>query len=347
MILPLSDLHVRLHKGIRSRHLLHPKQRILVAVSGGQDSLCLLQLLSDLASRWQWQLHVLHCDHRWSDDETRCAQFLAEWIPATYGIPCQVATATNITRHEDGARRWRYQQLQDWAEHWGCTAIVTAHTGTDKAETFLLHLMRGSGSQGLTSLTWQRPLTRDPQGGSIMLVRPMLQIWRQETGSFCQQHALPVWPDQSNDNLRYARNRLRHTVMPLLREHFNPQVEQALWRAADLIEAEHNWIQAQATALWPQIFERDPPRLHQSRLASQPLPLQRACLYRFLAELLPHTPRFEQVEEAHRLLNAPPRTRTGSLGCHLWLEVREGYITACNSSITTPSGSAKNATSNT
>jgi tRNA(Ile)-lysidine synthase len=315
---PLSDFHARIHTGIRQRGLLRRGEPLLLAVSGGQDSLCLLQVLVDLAPRWDWRLSVLHCNHRWSEDESRCAAFLADWIPQTYGILCQVATAEQIQTQEAAARAWRYQQLRHWAKVWGCTAVVTGHTGTDKAESLLLHLLRGSGAQGLSTLHWQRPLHGgDPE---LRLVRPLLEVWRQETAAFCQEHQLPVWADQSNSNLRYARNRLRHQVMPLLREHFNPQVERALCQTADLLAADHSWILAQVDQLWPQIYQPDPPRLDRRILKQQPLALQRACLCRLLSQHLPHQLKFEQVEAVQQLVAGPNRSKTSSLGSGFYAE---------------------------
>lgn len=316
--IPLSDFHARIHIGIRQRGLLRRSEPLLLAVSGGQDSLCLLQVMVDLAPRWDWRLSVLHCNHRWSEDESDCAAFLADWIPQTYGIPCQVATVEQVQTQEAAARAWRYQQLRHWAKAWGCTAIVTGHTGTDRAESLLLHLFRGSGAQGLSTLPWQRPLTGgDPD---LRLVRPLLEVWRQETAAFCQSHHLPVWSDQSNSNLHYARNRLRHQVMPSLREHFNPQVEQALCQTADLLAAEQDWIREQVNQLWPQIYLPDPPRLNRRVLRQQPLALQRACLYRLLSSHLPHQPSFDHIEEVQRLVAGPNRSKTSSLGSGFYAE---------------------------
>ncbi len=338
---PLTDLHARIHTGIRSRHLLARQQKLLVAVSGGQDSLCLLQLCVDLAPRWDWQLFVLHCNHRWSDDETRCAEFLADWIPQTYGIPCQIATAATIHRQEAQARHWRYQQLGHWAQVWDCEAIVMGHTGTDKAETLLLHLLRGSGSQGLSGMSWQRPLSPTPSTSPFnpTVVRPLLEVWRHETAAFCRAHQLPVWPDQSNEDPSFARNRLRQEVMPLLQQHFNPQVEQALCRTADLLTAEHDYLLAQANQLWPQVYQPDPPRLHRPQLQGQALALQRECVYRLLCEGLARQPRFDQVESVLNLVSAPQRSRTESLGSGLWAEVQGTEIILRGLTVPSPTGS--------
>lgn len=299
-------------------------QRLLLAVSGGQDSLCLLQVLRDLAPRWQWQLFVLHCDHRWTPDETECARFLATWI-RQQGLPCQVETADPITLDEQRARQWRYQMLADWATRWDCHAVVTGHTGSDQAETFLFNLLRGSGSQGLISLDWQRPLDQS-RPTSAKLVRPLLGVWRQETAEFCQHYHLPVWPDRSNQDLTHARNRIRQELIPYLQTHFNPQVEEALTRTAAILQAEHAWLDAQAQQLWPQIYQKDPPRLQRVLMRQQALALQRQLLHRFLNQHLPRAPQFEQVEHLQRLLWAPRRSRTPTFPGGSWAEVEQDWI---------------------
>lgn len=99
----LSPLHLRVQCAIRERQLLRPGQRLLVAFSGGQDSFCLLQILRDLQRRWNWQIFVLHCNHRWSEDETTCACFLQEWLQQQ-GLPHAIETADPIRWDEAGAK---------------------------------------------------------------------------------------------------------------------------------------------------------------------------------------------------------------------------------------------------
>lgn len=320
----LSDLHLRVQTQIRQRQLFTPQHRLLIAVSGGQDSLCLVKILADLAPRWGWELFVLHCDHRWTPDETRCAQFIHRWVIDQLHLPCEVVTAETVTLDEDRARRWRYQQLGTWADRWGCSSIVTGHTGSDLAETFLFNLLRGTGPTGLSSLDWRRPLLHpDP---IPELIRPLLCLWRHETARCCQEHDLPVWPDLTNQDLDHPRNRIRQQLIPYLTAHFNPQAEQALVRTASILAAEHQVIEELTTQLWPQIVLGDPPRIDRYRLRQQPLALQRWLIFTFLTQHLPRTPRFEQVEQAVQLLTAPRRSRTPPYAGGNWLEVVEDQI---------------------
>ncbi len=315
----LSPLHLRVQGAIRQHHLFQPGQRLLIAFSGGQDSFCLLKILQDLQPRWGWSLFVLHCNHRWSQDETDCAQFLQKWLQQQ-GLPHALESADPIRWDEAGARAWRYQQLGKWAQRWECSAVVTGHTASDRAETFLFNLLRGTGVAGLTSLDWQRPLdAQDPN--SPRLVRPLLGVFRQETAQFCQAYSLPVWPDRSNQDLAHARNRLRLEVIPYLQKHFNPQVELALNRAASLLEAEHELVLAASNHLWPLVYRSHPPRLWRDPLRQAPLAVQRQILFQFLAARLPHHPTFTQVENGIRLLSMGRGNRTPPYPGGGWLQV--------------------------
>ena len=200
--MPWTPLHSQLHQCLIDRQLLPTGANILLAVSGGQDSLCLGQLLRDLQSRWQWQLAIAHCDHGWVQDigiAERVAQVTARWM-----LPFHCETTANLPETEAAAREWRYQALLRIAQTTGSNYLVTAHTQTDRAETLLYNLVRGAGADGLCAMSWQRQLTPE-----ISLIRPLLAVNRAQTGEFCQEYLLPVWEDAYNQNLKYARNRLR------------------------------------------------------------------------------------------------------------------------------------------
>lgn len=318
----LTPLHVRIRTCIQQRNLLPDRDRILIAVSGGQDSLCLLKVLFDLAPRHQWELFVLHCNHRWSDRETEGAKFVQSLVREQFQLPCEVATAEVVTPDENRSRQWRYGELARWAEHWGCQRVVTGHTRSDRAETFLYNLMRGTGVQGLTSLDWSRPLdeTRSP---TVRLVRPLLEVSREETGQFCTKHQLPVWNDDFNGDLNHPRNRMRHEVIPYLKQYFNPQVDLALHRTSLTLHAESEYLQQQTDRLWTQVYAPEPPRLQVAPLCPAHIALQRRIVRRYLQHVLPYAPTFEVIESVRSLLHAPQRSRTSTLRGGFW-GIREG-----------------------
>ncbi|MBD2560121.1 MULTISPECIES: tRNA lysidine(34) synthetase TilS [Nostoc] len=309
-----TPLHAKIHRTIRSRHLFERNQRLLIAVSGGQDSLCLIKLLLDLQSKWEWDLGIAHCDHRWRSDSEANAHHV-ENLAKTWDISFYLETANEPINSEAAARDWRYQALSAIAQTNNYQYIVTGHTASDRAETLLYNLIRGTGADGLQALTWQRPLTT-----SIMLVRPLLEITRSQTEQFCQEFKLPIWEDSTNQDLQYARNRIRQELIPYLRENFNPQVESALAQTAELLQAEVEYLEKAAQQFREKAMdighEEDsliapfPLRLNRRVLQKAPLALQRRVMRQVLQQILTDAPSFEHIEKLTALIIAPNRSQT-------------------------------------
>ncbi|MEG4966444.1 tRNA lysidine(34) synthetase TilS [Microcoleus sp. B6-A1] len=152
-----THLHAQVHRTLLQRQILPSNQRLLVAVSGGQDSLCLIKLLLDLQPKWGWNLAIAHCDHRWRSDSQASANHV-ELLAKNWGISYYLETASDISKTEAAARQWRYEALTEIAIAHNYPYIVTGHTASDRAETLLYNLIRGSGADGLSALTWTRPL---------------------------------------------------------------------------------------------------------------------------------------------------------------------------------------------
>lgn len=281
-----THLHAQVHRTLLYRQILPSNQRLLVAVSGGQDSLCLIKLLLDLQPKWGWNLAIVHCDHRWRSDSQASANHV-EQLARNWGISYYLETASDIPKTEAAARKWRYQALTEIAIAHNYPYIVTGHTASDRAETLLYNLIRGSGADGLSALTWTRPLldfrlpildfrlgnsaenpnsqisadfkleNQDENSQSkiqnlkskIYLVRPLLEITRLQTGQFCQEQELPIWEDSTNQDLQYTRNRIRSELLPYLETHFNPKAQQALAQTAELLRADVEYLELAASDL--------------------------------------------------------------------------------------------------
>lgn len=328
-----TPLHARIHQTLRSRQLVERGQRLLMAVSGGQDSLCLAQLLIDLQPKWDWQLAIAHCDHGWRLDSTANAQHVAR-LAHNWQLPYYQRTAVTSPASEAAARQWRYQALTDIAIEQNYAAVLTGHTASDRAETLLYNLMRGSGADGLQALTWRRPLEASSE---CVLIRPLLGVTRAETAQLCQSRGLQVWEDSTNADPRYARNRIRLEVLPYLAQHFNPQVELNLAQTAELLRAEVEYLDQAVQTLWENALEpceetpesHDKLRLHRSTLQAAPLALQRRLMRRLLQTVLPQQPQFEHIEKLVALIAAPNRSRTdpfpgGAIAevVGAWIEIR-------------------------
>ncbi len=312
-------IHARLHQTLRQRELLKPGSRVLVAVSGGQDSLSLIKLLWDLQPKWDWDLAIAHCDHGWSSDQGIAEH--VEKITTCFGIPFYLKSTQNLEETEAAARKWRYQTLVEIATEYRFSHIVTGHTASDRAETLLYNLIRGSGTDGMQSLTWQRYLTSE-----IELIRPILNITREETGKFCQQFQLPIWLDAANDNLKYARNRIRKELLPYIKTNFNPKVETLLAQTAELLHDEVDYLNFRANQILQEALTEDGKGLNRHLINTFHISLQRRIMRQFLQKLLPIAPNFEQIEAVTKLINAPNKTRTSTLPGKLSAEVQDNYI---------------------
>ena len=299
-----TSLHTKLHKTLLQRSLLPSKARVLVAVSGGQDSLCLGKLLLDLRSKWAWQLAIAHCDHQWVTDEG-LAQRVGE-VAQSWNLPLYLKTAKNLKETEAAARRWRYQALTEIAQAHDFAYIVTGHTKSDRAETLLYNLIRGAGADGLAALTWQRSLTP-----TISLVRPILELYRRETLEFCQQFELPIWFDVVNQSDRYARNRIRGELIPYLQDRFNPQVENSLAQTAEILRADVEYLEITAKKLLESAAIEN--RLNRLDFRQAPLAIQRRAIRQFLPTVMSRQPNFEQIEAVVNLMTAPNKSRTSTL----------------------------------
>lgn len=304
-----SPLHAQVHQKLRQTGWIPPAATLVVAVSGGQDSLCLLKLLIDLQSKWRWQLAVLHCDHRWREDSAANAEFVRA-LCDRWQISCQVVRAESAPRTEAEARQWRYQTLEAAAIAHHAAHVITGHTATDRAETLLYNLMRGSGADGLQALVWQRPLS--PAAAHIHLVRPLLGTSRDETGAFCQAFQLPVWEDSTNCDRTYARNRIRLDLIPYLSQAFNPNLEKTLAQTAEIFSAEVDYLEQTARQLYQAVVHQQGPELQiQRRLLGQAhLAIQRRVLRQGLGLIVSGEVTFAQVEKLTALMYAPNRSQS-------------------------------------
>ncbi len=216
-----SPWHQRLHKKLLSEPDLIPKGAcLLLAISGGQDSMVLLKLILDLQKFHLWKINVWHGDHGWHNKSKKFAQELQNWcLDRNINFYSDEANKEEA-KTEATAREWRYKKLECRAKNLSsinsqlqCKYILTGHTGSDRAETFIINLSRGADLTGLSSLQEKRLLTK-----KLKLIRPMLSFHRKETSQICEELNLPIWVDPSNQNMKLSRNRIRHKIIPIMED---------------------------------------------------------------------------------------------------------------------------------
>lgn len=182
--------------------------------------MALLRLISDLQHIHQWNIHIWHGNHGWHNQSQKIADELQNWCHQNEIDFYFDSTNKTTTCNEEKAREWRYQKLIETAEALSkltpelpCNYILTGHTGSDKAETFLLNVARGTNLAGLVSLNESREMKK-----GIKLIRPLLNFSRPETAQICKEMNLPVWIDPTNNNQKLSRNKIRQQILPLLNE---------------------------------------------------------------------------------------------------------------------------------
>ncbi len=250
------------------------ESRLLVAVSGGADSVALLQGLGDLSSEFSLDLFVAHLNHHLRGKESDADANWVSELAASLKLPCEIGEipegilVADASGMEEHARQLRYGFLEISATRFGCEAIALAHTANDQAETVLHHLFRGTGIAGLSGI----PPVRSTASGH-RLVRPMLAVNRAHVEEFLHQRGQAFRTDHSNADTAMTRNKLRHVILPLLREQINPQIDAALCRLAeqstDIDEVLHH---AASQLLARCLMDRQPDSCHidVSFLADQP-----------------------------------------------------------------------------
>jgi tRNA(Ile)-lysidine synthase len=264
---------------IERDHLLARGDIVVVGVSGGPDSLCLLHLLCQLKADLALELHVAHLHHGLRGQDADADAAFVRAVAADWGLPCHIEHADVPalgSQHgwavEEAARRARYDFLARVAHATGAGTIAVGHNADDQAETVLMHMIRGAGLPGLrgmlprTNLGHYRLISPDldtAQAGSartgLHLIRPLLEIPRAEIETYCQTHDLEPRFDRSNLDTTYFRNWLRHVVFPLLEQH-NPALKVVLRRSARVIADDFALLRAQLEAAWPQVVRAEDDR---------------------------------------------------------------------------------------
>nr|AYR06533.1 tRNA(Ile)-lysidine synthase [Rhodogorgon sp.] len=239
-------MHTFLHNKFKNNifALLKQNRNTLLAVSGGQDSLCLTKLVCECFQNYNKHLEAVYIDHQWQKDSVKHIKHIIN-LTNQIKVKLSVYQIKDLYFSENLTRVLRYKILVRHAKKYGYNQIIVAHTQNDKIETFLHNLVRGTSIEGATSLTWTRQINKD-----ISIIRPLLNFKRQEITWFCRQFHLPTWSDITNYNYNIRRNRLRHELIPYLKQYFNPNIEEALCSFLDISNKDNAYIKENVVKLY-------------------------------------------------------------------------------------------------
>lgn len=246
-------------RAVKEHTLFVPGDHIILGLSGGADSLALFSLLVDFCrNRIPVTVHPVHVNHKIRKEAADADQLWVEKLCENYGLHCRSevfdcvseAQRQNLTEEEAG-RKKRYRSFDEAAEELEKSGIeqsrikiATAHHADDQAETILLHLLRGSGVDGLAGMAYSRT---DLQGYSI--IRPLLDCRKAELREYGSRHGLVPREDQTNSDPSYGRNRIRLELIPYLKT-YNPKIAEALIRLGKSAEEDRKCLQDQAGKLY-------------------------------------------------------------------------------------------------
>jgi tRNA(Ile)-lysidine synthase len=214
-----------------------------VAVSGGADSVCLLHVLVELAPRWDLRLSVLHLDHGLRGEESRQDAEFVRGLADRLGLPLslrETPVAQAPDNLEQAAREARLAFFREAIASGAAKRVATGHTRSDQAETVLFRFLRGAGTAGLAGI---RPVTSEG------IVRPLIEVERSEVQQFLRERGIAWREDSSNRSLQFARNRIRHELLPQIAREWNPAIGETLANTADWALAEEAWWDAEIDRL--------------------------------------------------------------------------------------------------
>ncbi|MDN5346460.1 MAG: tRNA(Ile)-lysidine synthase [Clostridia bacterium] len=291
----------KIRQTIQRYSLLNSGDKVLVGVSGGPDSLALLHCLLAFKDEYKLKLYVGHLDHKLRGKESAAEAAYVARLAQSWGLPVKIEArdvrAYQVERGltlEEAAREVRYQFLRQAANEVGAGKIAVGHQANDQAETVLLNLLRGSGVEGLKAM--------EPREGD--LIRPLLEVRREEIEAYCREHGLKPCRDPSNLDPAYRRNKIRLQLLPLLAREYNPAIVDALCRTADILRAEDEVLrQVTVQACKEVIIEEGGDRLvlDAGRFLGLPLGLQRRVIRAAATALGWPAGNFYHIERAREL----------------------------------------------
>jgi tRNA(Ile)-lysidine synthase len=232
---------------IEKYNLIDKNDKIVVGVSGGPDSICLLHVLYTLG----YNLCVAHVNHGLRENAVLEEIFVQDYcnklnIPV-FTKRVNLKEILNGMTTEEAGRRVRYDFFYEVLEKEHCTKIATAHTANDKAETIIMNMLRGSGITGLKGIEACRN----------NIVRPLIEITREEVENYCKVNNLNPKHDESNDDTVYTRNKIRLELIPYIKENINSNIIQSINRMSDIISEEEKYLQNETDRLYLECVDKE------------------------------------------------------------------------------------------
>ena len=227
---------------IKKYHMIGPGEHVIAGVSGGADSVALLSILCSIRDQWRLTLTVAHLNHMLRGAAAQQDALFVANLAGRLGLPC-ITEEHDVRAYrqreglslQEAARAVRYKFYLDLRQRTGARKVALGHTASDQAETLLMWLIRGTSAAGLSGI----PPVRDD-----IFIRPLISITRAEIESYLNEQKISYIPDSSASEQHYFRNKIRHQLMPLLQQEYNPNMVQTLNRLGELLQQDNEILDA-------------------------------------------------------------------------------------------------------
>lgn len=249
----------KVRRTVEEHKLISKGQHIVVGLSGGPDSVCLFHILMRLRKEYDLTIHPVHINHKFRPGAAERDQAYVEELCRKNGLECRtfvvdcnvMADELHMTSEEAG-RKARYDAFYQVANEVGMhedVKIAVAQNANDQAETILFRLLRGTGTDGLAGIAYER------KERGISVIRPILDIYRNEIEEYCRENSLDPVIDHTNNEAIYARNKIRLDLLPYLEENYNENMKEALVRLGRIASQDKDFIWQQVEKEYVRLAE--------------------------------------------------------------------------------------------
>ncbi len=280
---------------IVSKNLIVENDMVVTGVSGGPDSMCMLDTLINLKKEISFNICVAHINHGIRKEAKDDAEYVEKFCKI-HNIPFYLKeeNVINISKIkkiglEEAGRKVRYDFFNEVLQKVGGTKIATAHTASDNAETILMNLMRGTGITGLKGISAVR---------ENKYIRPLIDCTRNEIEEYCEEKKLNPRHDKTNDENEYTRNKIRNILIPLIEKEFNPNIILSLKRLSEIVSTENEYLEEITDKIYGEILinkEEKEIILDLKKFNNQPLPIQNRIIIYTITEIFGSAQGIEKI----------------------------------------------------
>lgn len=295
---------------------------IIIGVSGGPDSMCLLHVMTQIAKKEHLTLIVAHVNYGLRGDAANADQNLVEQVAREYGLVWETLQMEgSVHGNEELWRKSRYDFFESLRIKYDAQKIAVAHNQNDQAETFLLHLLRGSGLTGLVGMRFV---------SCNHVIRPLLSVMRNDIFTYCESQNISFHIDHTNADKKFTRNRVRAELLPYLQDNYNPQIIVTLARTAEMMAEDAKILEEQIPVFWAENRVNQTVSFDINKFRSYSVGLQRRALLRMIIVLCGHTKNIEKgfIDEMRKMILSTKNKDQIFIGKNLKMK-RKGDTVIC------------------